>query len=115
MIDKTIKRLIEKYFHEEIVEARERAYDTTRADLIFCYSERAIARIKVKVDRLEEENRALIEVLEFYSEGNSHHSSKHEWGENHSKTCGTETRPSGEKARQALEKIKGIRRRIRND
>ena len=104
MINKTIKRLIEKYFHEEIVEARERAYDTTRADLIFCYSERAIARIKVKVDRLEEENRALIEVLEFV---NSTAPEMYKYNE-------VELRMVL-KARQALEKIKGIRRRLRND
>jgi len=68
-----------------------------------------IAKQWTEIQKLKTENSILMKVVEFYGEGNSHYNEKYEWGENHSKTCGTETRPSGEKACQALEKIKGIR------
>jgi len=69
----------------------------------------AVAEQWTEIQKLKKENSVLMKVVEFYSKGNSHYSAKYEWGENHSKTCGTETKPSGEKACQALEKIKVIR------
>jgi hypothetical protein len=56
-------------------------------------------------EKMEKKLAEAVEALRFYAEGNTHYNAKYEWGEAYSPTAGQETLVSGNRARQALEKL----------
>jgi len=64
------------------------------------YVNSLVEGLESELNLLKQYYRESQRVVGFYGEGNSHYDAKYEWGEDHNPEVGTETFPSGKRARE---------------